>query len=247
MAANNVSCAACGRLLPDEAAVTPEFSCPDCGGVPKVVSAAGIGAVPTPFMLDNFVAHKLSSLKACGATVLAAPGDRLNTFILTSVVTTAISQDVRAYLFNYIHRSDAAIAAYGRGRTALEEYFTTPATTVSPYFRALVEFETCVAQTYQGLMLLRKLLKQDFYRTGDGSVAERLGNLHTTFKHMEDKLGAGHLPDTATMPVWITDTGLETSTDQLQFIELTTQLRQLDRMAAMLATLQIPKFGTTAE
>lgn len=103
---------------------------------------------PSNYLLDNFVAHKLSSLTACGAPELAMKGVWLNTFILNNVYTARPPAKVRAFMFTFIRRVEGAFSAYHEARLALIEYVTTPPTVISPDFRSLLNFEVCVSQCW---------------------------------------------------------------------------------------------------
>jgi hypothetical protein len=153
-----------------------------------VTEGAATGG-PTDYMLDNFVAHKLSLLIECGARELPAYANRLNTFILTNAFMLPLHAKQRAYVFNFLRRADGALSAYHEARKALIEYLETPRNVVSPYFKALLNFEVCISQCYQGYELLKTASGKNFFKKGDKSEAERLGSLYNVFKHMdEDKI-----------------------------------------------------------
>jgi hypothetical protein len=97
-------------------------------------------------MLDNFVAHKLSSLTECGAPEFANDGNWLGASILNSVFIASLQPKPRAYLFNFLRRAEGAISSYRTARINLIEYLQTPRNTLSPYFRALLHFEVSISQ-----------------------------------------------------------------------------------------------------
>ena len=109
---------------------------------------------PTDHFLDNFVAHKLSLLTKCGARELTTNANWISAFVLTRALTAPLPPKKREYAFNFVRRAEGAFSAYRQARTALIEYLQTPRNVISPYFRALLNFEVCIAQCCQGYELL---------------------------------------------------------------------------------------------
>jgi hypothetical protein len=192
---------------------------------------------PTKYLLDNFVAHKLSLLTECGAPILPGNSNWLSTFILTTVFTTNLPAKTRAYLFNFLRRAEGAHSAYREARTALIEHVETPRNVLSPYFKALLNFEVCISQCYQGYELLATASGKKFYEPNDGSEAERLHTLYVDSKHMDLMIDGGKLPSEATAAIWITTQGLESSRAVLSFDELFEMLRNMGRLADQLSTM----------
>jgi hypothetical protein len=192
---------------------------------------------PSNYLLDNFVAHKLSSLTACGAAELPSDAAWLNHFILSTVFRVNLPSKTRAYLFNFIRRAEGALSAYREARSALLEYLNTPRNVLSPYFRALANFEVCISQCYQGYELLATASSEPFYYKGDGSSAEKLQILYVDSKHMDAMIDGGRVPAEATATVWITNDAVESSRVALSFGELTELLLQMSRLADRLSIL----------
>ena len=191
---------------------------------------------PSRYLLDNFVAHKLSLLKECGAPELPETRNWLNVFILNSVFKVQLEAKPRAYVFNFLRRAEGALSAYRVARVALVEYLTTPPNVLSPYFRALLNFEVCISQCYQGYELLATATRQKLFERNDGSDAERLQMLYVDSKHMDQMIDGGKIPTEATAAVWITNRGLESSRASLSFEELLQMLLKMARFAETLAT-----------
>jgi hypothetical protein len=196
---------------------------------------------PSNYLLDNFVAHKLSLLKECGAAELPERPNWLNAFILSSVFRVRLEAKTRAYVFNFLRRAEGASSAYREARAALIEYITTPPNVLSPYFRALLNFEVCISQGYQGYQgyeLLAMASGEKFFEPNDGSEAERLQILYVDSKHMDQMIDGSKIPSEATAAVRITNRGLESSRAALSFEELLEMLLNMGRLAERLATLE---------
>ena len=232
-------CTECGALI-DTTADTPvsRAPCPNCGGIKRTHHASVTGMQPSNYLLDNFVAHKLSLLTECGARELPAEANWLNTFILTSVFRVSLPAKTRAYVFNFLRRAEGALSAYREARIALIEYLETPRNVLSPYFRALLNFEVCISQCYQGYELLATASGEKFFERNDGSEAERLQMLYVDSKHMDRMIDGGKIPTEATAAVWITNHGLESSNAALSFEELLEMLLNMGRLAERLSMLE---------
>jgi hypothetical protein len=156
----STTCTECGSPI-DTTADTPDtrVPCPNpnCGSKRRTVQLSATGMQPSNYMLDNYVAHKLSLLTECGARELTTSTNWLNAFILNFVFVFGASLPAknRAYIFNFLRRAEGASSAYREGRIALIEYLETPRNVLSPYFRALLNFEVCISQCNQGYELLR--------------------------------------------------------------------------------------------
>jgi hypothetical protein len=153
---------------------------------------------PTNYMLDNFVAHKLSLLTECGVREFSTNANWINAFVLTSVFKAKLPPKERAYVFNFLRRAEGAFSAYREARAALIEYLQTPRNVCSPYFRALLNFEVCIAQCCQGYALLATASGEKFFQNSDNGEAERLYKLYVDSKHMDQMINGGKLPTEAT-------------------------------------------------
>jgi hypothetical protein len=199
---------------------------------------------PSDYFLDRFVAPKLSLLTGCGAPELSAGGPWLNGFILRAFLV-GLSSDKRAYLFNFVRKTESAVFAYKEARSALLEYVATPRNVISPYFRSLSNFETCFAQCFQGFELLMTGSKEPLFKEDDGSELDRLRVIHNTSKHLDERIEKGEIPAESTAPIWITNQGIEALgkgavPTSLSFAELAALLNQMSGLADKLSTLEPP-------
>lgn len=192
---------------------------------------------PTNYMLDNFVAHKLSLLTECGVREFSTNANWINAFVLTSVFKAKLPPKERAYVFNFLRRAEGAFSAYREARAALIEYLQTPRNVCSPYFRTLLNFEVCIAQCCQGYALLATASGEKFFQNSDKGEAERLYKLYVDSKHMDQMINGGKLPTEATAAIWITNSGLESNRAVVTFDELFEMLRHMGELADQLSTL----------
>jgi len=195
---------------------------------------------PSNYMLDNFVAHKLSLLTECGAPEISLQNRWLNCFILTTVFKATPPQKKKAYIFNFLRRSEGAFSAYQQARLAVLEYVQSPRNVISPYFRALLNFEVCISQCYQGYELLKTATGEKLYEPDDKSEMERLQKLYVDSKHMDRMIDGGKVPTEATVAIWITNEGLESARASVSFTELADLLASMGRLADTLSKLEPP-------
>ena len=245
---SRVECSDCGARI--DVTVDPpdgRAPCLKCGSVKRAYTASMGAMQPSNYLLDNFVAHKLSALTACGAAELRSDTTWLNHFILSTVFRVNLPAKTRAYFFNFIRRAEGALSAYREARSALLEYVNTSRNVLSPYFRALANFEVCISQCCQGYELLARASGESFYDKDDGSSAERLQILYVESKHMDRMIDGGRMPDEATAAIWITNGGVECSRATLSFGELTELLLQMSSLADRLSILDNNADATPSE
>ena len=197
-------------------------------------------AQPTNYLLNNYIAHKLSELNVCGAPELPMEAKWLNTFILSTIFQFSITPKIRAYLLNFLRRAEGASAAYREARGLLLQHLATPSNVVSLYFRSLTQFEICISQCYQGYELLARAMGQRLYEPGDGTPEDKLQVAYVHSKHMDRMIEGDKLPNLATSGIWITNTGLESSRGLITFPELHNLLQQMHSLAEKLCTIESP-------
>jgi hypothetical protein len=198
---------------------------------------------PSNYFLDNFVAHKISSLTECGAPKISMESSWLNTFVYSSVFTMTLPAKERAYVFNIIRRAEGAFSAYREARRALIEHVTTPRTIISHYFRSFLNFEVRVSQCWQGYELLMTAIgERKLFQKNDNSDMERLHDLYIDAKHLDRMIADKRLPDEATASLWITNQGLESAKvpSGLSFVELTEILISTGELAGKLSRRAAP-------
>ena len=233
-----LECADCGSAL-DPARDTAEgrAPCPQCGSIKRAYFATMTHAQPSNYLLDNYIAHKLSELTQCHAPELKDDAKWLNNFILNSVFRVQLPAKLRAYVFNFLRRTEGATSAYRAALAEINEYLNTPRNVISPYFRALSHIEICIGQCYQGYELLARASGESIYTHGDGSPEERLQIVYVDSKHMDRMIAGDKLPDEATAGLWITNTGIASARGALTFVELHGILSNMHSLAERLSAL----------
>jgi hypothetical protein len=131
-----------------------------------------------------------------------------------------------AYAYNYLRRTVAAFSEHKETREATLVFLSSGRQSLSRYAAATLHWEFFLGQSWHAYLLLRGLFKfltkQDVLQVfvkGEGSVEERLNYLYNCMKHVESRIENGQIVEGATIPVWLTDEGLQSIDALLTYAE----------------------------
>lgn len=233
----------------------------------KLIIKAGLDTI-LPETKDQIIANEISQLTHPNPPDIAKNRKYLlNAYILNFELSLALPNAKRQHGFNFIRRTEGAFIEYCCAVKDLRAYAGNPNESVTPYFLALLHFEQCVAQLSQAISFTRKVTGEDAFKTGDGSVPQRVWDLHNASKHMSDTFEQGQYADensfnllsaqqnperheqvpdaneTSTTAIWITNDGLKSSKITITFEELADFIMEYYEDAGKLAVMK-PKQGT---
>jgi hypothetical protein len=173
------------------------------------------------YALDHFVAPKLSSLTSCGMPEITFPEVPFAAVILGQIFVRPLGQTQIRLLTNILRWIDGAFAGYIAARTNLTAYTSGPRGSLSDYYRAVLHIEQCIAATHHSERLMTTVYKilGSAHRPGS-DAAERLRLLYNTSKHVDERIHDDKLLDNATLPIWLTNEGIESKDHLLSFAEL---------------------------
>ena len=216
-----------------------------------------------PETKDRLVAPKISELLTPNPPDISR-GRKfpINTFIANTHLSLALSNRIRQACFNFLRNAEGAFDEYCDARTALRSYLKTEGRTVVPYFSALRHFEHCLGHLYHAVLSVNVLAKKKQFEAGDGTVLDRVSTLHNHVKHMDGKysrvsirdeisfklFATSHrskkksyaIEDMASVPIWLTNTGLECRQASLTYTELAVEVMSTLNEAVNTAVLQPP-------
>jgi hypothetical protein len=182
------------------------------------------------YVLNGFVAPKLSELHECSAPDVPEIPDYRGSLLLNQLLSTELySESAKVLLASFIGRLDTAIKEYRKGRDHLMNYVgALPQHDKLTDFReALSHFEACILHAHIAVVSLDGAgqflpgVRHRVYIVGDGSDYDRLRSLSNRVKHFdEDVAGAASSGNVPVAPLWITNEGLEARTSHLAFFEL---------------------------
>lgn len=163
----------------------------------------------TIYAIGGFLGHDVAQITECGAGELEnAERNWLPRFFLNTMLRVRLGRPTHHIAIGYLRRVEVAFEAYERGRKELQHFVETDMSTISPYFRALSSFESCVSQSYQALELLMMLFNRELFSKGENSDEEQLNLLYNRSKHLNKEIRHGDYPVNHTGPVWLTNDGL---------------------------------------
>jgi hypothetical protein len=200
------------------------------------------------YALDKFVAPKLSKLTECNIRDMSNYSSQsdhwVSNFVLKSI-SPPVAPKTRQYAFFFLRRAEAAFREYDSARGASYDYLSEERERVSVYFKALFHFETCIAQMWQAYdqtMSFGESItgeKALFYEPRDGSVYERLNKLYNYSRYAGD-----NTPEDSTVPVWLTNTGIEAKENSISFAELADLLSEIGDYADTISNPRVPPRNT---
>ena len=191
------------------------------------------------YSLDTFVAPHLSKLTSVGAPDLEKCTDQycywVNNFILNTIFRVRPEDRNRQLTLYFLRKVEGAFQEYHQGRDFLTTYIQKPGEAVSAYFHALRHFEAASLLTYHAYDTIRSIIQEKLYGKGDGSALQRLNRLQNISKHANQELGRGDIPDNLSIPIWLTDTGIECHDTALSFCEFGELLKELAEISEVLS------------
>jgi len=185
------------------------------------------------FFLDKYVAPEISSFTDASIPDMAGTskeqGYWLTNFVLTSGLRVTMDDALRRTLYNFLRRAEAAFREYEAARHSTLKYLENR-DALSGYIMAIGHWEVFLSQTYQAWCLLARGQKV-LFEPGDGSPMQRLHLLYNRAKHAESAITSQQLPPDGTLPVWLTNDGLNCVESSLTFEEMAGVLKDLAHWA----------------
>jgi hypothetical protein len=191
------------------------------------------------FVLDAFIAPGVSELSSVSIPDMSAHDPQsthwVSNFFLNSMLRAKWKPPLNAYAYNYHRRAQAAFSAHGLAREATLAFLDGGKQSPNRYATALLQWEIFLGQSWHAYKLLQKGLGLQIYEAGSGTVEERLNHLYNQMKHVESRIEAGQMPPGATVPVWLTNDGLQSIDASLTYAEAGEILTDLAKWATILS------------
>jgi hypothetical protein len=141
-------------------------------------------------------------------------------FVITSILL-GLNATTRARTLNFIRRAREVHEEYDLARRNYRAFFQDEEN-AQKYFDALHHFEVSLASAYQGHELLFGGRDAPFFDKAIPGRAElnwRMSRLYNSSKHAEGMIRSSRF-DGKTLAMWISNEGLQTSSEKISFIEL---------------------------
>ena len=194
----------------------------------------------TKYAVETFITDKITKVTECSATDVLpefpSASQWLSGFGLMVMFVDQPRKEIRPFALQFLRRVEMAISEYSQACKELQGLVSGDRGRWSPYFRALYHFEASLGQLYQAYDLSRKVLGKNFFAGGDGTPLDRLNQIYNNTKHQRA---------TEDQPVWISNSGIETTNIKLSFHEIEELLRSYGRIAVKLTSTSSEQGGTT--
>lgn len=191
------------------------------------------------YSLDTFVAPHLSELTSLGAPVLEGCtgqyGYWVNNFILNTILRVRLQEPNRQLILYFLRKVEGAFQEYHEGRDFVESYLQKRNEAISLYFHALRHFEVASSLTYHAYETVCTLVQEKLFVKDDSSPLQRLNRLQNISKHANKELWRGNIPENLSVPIWLTNTGIESHDTVLSFTEFAELMKELARIAEVLS------------
>ena len=191
-----------------------------------------------PHVIDKFVAPGASAFTSAEipdmSTYAKESGHWVANFFLNSVFGPTWKPPYNAYMYNYLRRAEAAFSSHAAAREATLAFTTGGSQSSKRYASALFHWECFLGQSWHGFKTLEKSLGVVIYKKGEGAVEERLDHLYNQMKHVESRIENGQLPSGANVPVWLSNSGLQSVDAEMTYAETAEILKDVAKWADIL-------------
>lgn len=183
--------------------------------------------------MDKYVAPGYSGFTAAKIPDMSAiskeQGHWVANFILGgSPLRVTLDDDTRSTFYNFLRRTEAAFLEYEEARQLTMTHLADPKP--RQYIKAIGYWERFLSDADRAWALLDRGEKILFVKD-DGSILQRLNLLYNRSKHIESAIKSSQLPPNGTLPVWLTNEGLEATDAKLTFEEMADILSDLAKWA----------------
>jgi hypothetical protein len=169
---------------------------------------------------------------------------------LNTLIGSQFKDKYRQWAFNQLFRAEVAFRDYHEARIITSEVLVNsqpgrPA--IRTYFKAIARWESCLLNVQIFIDVLNKMKRElgdePVFTENDGSREERAYSMANRIKHWGSDVAAGRHEEHHTIPVWLSNDGLTSSTHKLPYGELASIVSDV---ASAANALQDPKaFGAT--
>lgn len=169
----------------------------------------------TKAAVGELISKRAAEVSLCGLSSMKERSPEsehwLSTIGLSVIFHDFPPEEIRPFAINFIRRISAAFDQYDLAREEVLALIKDGHGRWSPYFKALSHLEVTIGQLYVALDSIRKRAGHDFFKSGDGSVEDKLNKLYNASKH---QIAANDLP------MWFSNLGVHSSDTLVTFKEI---------------------------
>ncbi len=153
---------------------------------------------------------------------------------------------MNAYAYNFLRRVQYAFSEHHLARESTLRFLSAGGQSPRPYVDALFHWECFLGQAWHAYALLITAWEGKAFDKGDGSVEQRLNALYNQMKHVDSRIDNNQMIPGATVPVWLTNTGLQSVDAALSYAETGEVLKDLAKYANALMNPKTAKAAVQA-
>jgi hypothetical protein len=191
------------------------------------------------YFLNEFVAPGLSEFTSVEIPDLRADFPQaphwLANHILNSAFRARFKHGIRQIVIAYLRRSGNSFDAYHRAREMTVMFMQGRSKGEQPirlYFSAVDTWETFILQSGMVIDLFRHLNEgKGAFSKNDGSPEQRLYNIANQIKHTASCIASGQCTEKDTLPLWLSNHGLESFGLSVSFNEAAKVLTGVSKLA----------------
>jgi hypothetical protein len=196
-------------------------------------------------MLNRLYAPGIATFTACDAPDITgqhpqAPHWLANHF-LNSLLRSEYKNKYRQFAINQIYRAQTAFADYHEARNLTQEFLAkgNPNNPSSrSYFHSVARWESCLLNLHIFIDVMNKMKRdtgdEAVFKEGDGTPEQRAYSMANTVKHWGADILAGRHEEADTVPLWLTNLGLNTRSNEITYAELAALVSQIAEVASEL-------------
>jgi hypothetical protein len=219
-----------------------------------------------PETQDRLIAPKISQFISPEIPDLSDKQRHLvDAFVMNIDLSMVLENRFRQAVFNLARKAEDALDEYCQARDFALRHVAGDHRSTRDYFQAVRHFENCLTHLRQAVDCACVISKGNQFETDDGSVLQRAAALRNKVHHMRDVFeksiakdetsfmlfitrqdGSKHeqaenLAATSNIPMWLTNTGLESGNSTLSYQELAQELCEVVADAETCVLMEPPK------
>lgn len=156
-------------------------------------------------------------------------------FFMNTTLRGAPTAPYRQYMINFLRRTELAFQEYDLARERTLQYLDSPSGQgIGHYMAAIGHWEVFLGQAWHAILFISYMggnSGKDIYKSGEGSIEERLNFLYNRSKHAESSINSDYYPEDSTLCIWLYNEGLKVVDGHLTFSEMHEVLRDLAKWA----------------
>lgn len=159
----------------------------------------------------------------------------ISNHFLNNIGRSHFAAPTRLVALAYIRRSHNAFEHFHNARALTLKYlegldpYSPP---VSRYFAAVSEWENFIIQMQMVIEIFRWINHgEPVFKVGDESTEDRIWHFANKIKHTGDSVEKGYFAECHTLPLWLTNEGLQSPSYAVSYAEAAAVLREVSLLA----------------